>query len=450
MSLRIVDEIRHTFLVGLRRFPEYNPPRPRLSAGDSAAPIRFCMSRPITSLRFPGEKAWELWRCNRAGQWEMSSITTDAEKIAMQGVQTVCVDSSPFWQLTQDAGGGADVEDVALLRWEAAGMTEEEGSRQSALWEVMHQPHRALMASMAVSPEMMEDTSLALPAEDYEISARLLPLPTDGLAIWTEMGRHAAAFTRDGALMHVMLLAAPALDDEALVEIRDAMRALDAQEFLGRLTQIRVWTECEDAFLSGLSRVLGSDDVVREPRPAPQAPTKTASLVPLEVARQRAERRRRMRLMQIGSALLAVFVVVFSAWAALLFLREKKLNEAEARMLAHAPDVAVVHEARDAWLALEPAVNPDLYPTEVYHQVLSIIPERGLRLNLFKLEAVTISIEGEASDNPTYFDFRDKLMSSPALSRYEWSDKPPTPLDGSRVNFKADGILKAGGLDEAQ
>jgi hypothetical protein len=139
--------------------------------------------------------------------------------------------------------------------------------------------------------------------------------------------------------------------------------------------------------------------------------------VPLEVARQRAERRRRMRLMQIGSALLAVFVVVFAGWAAMLFLREKKLNEAEARMLAHAPDVAVVQEARDAWLALEPAVNPDLYPTEVYHQVLSIIPERGLRLNLFKLEDVTISIEGEASDNPTYFDFRDKLMSSPALSR---------------------------------
>ena len=137
-----------------------------------------------------------------------------------------------------------------------------------------------------------------------------------------------------------------------------------------------MWTGCGDAFLRGLSRVLGTDDVVREPRPAPQPPAKTASLVPLEVARQRAERRRRMRLMQIGSALLAMFVVVFSAWAAMLFLREKKLNEAEARMLAHAPDVAVVPEEREAWRARGRAVNPDSYAREVEQQSFSVIYER--------------------------------------------------------------------------
>ncbi|MBK8091476.1 MAG: hypothetical protein IPK32_05660 [Verrucomicrobiaceae bacterium] len=401
------------------------------------------MSRSITSLRFPGESTWEIWRCNRAGVLELCPGADGAEKVTLHGIQALCVDSSPFWQAAGEAGisaAAAGAADVALLRWEGVGVSDADGSCQSALWMVAEQPHRALMGSAAISADMTEHESLSAKAEQYDISARMLPLPHDGVALWRELGRTVAAFTRAGGLLHVTVLSAPHLDVEAVDELRCVMLALDAQEFLDRMTEVRVWMNCDETFTQELAQALGAQEVRAEPRPAPSMPQKLAALVPMEVAQQRKEQRQRLRMVQIATAVAAVFVIFFSAWAALLFRREARLNAGEAELRTIAPQVLAVSEAQNAWQALEPAVNPDFYPMEVYHQVLSVIKPNGLRLNSFDIEEATVKLTGVVSDNTAFFEFRDALTSNLALARFEWVGKADQNL-----SFDMTGTLTTGG-----
>ena len=392
------------------------------------------MSRPITSLRFPGESTWELWRCNRAGQWEVAAEAGLSEKVGVHGIQALCVDSAPFWSANQDDEDTDHVE-VAALRWEALGVSDEDGARQSAQWTVVEQPHRHLIGSMAISGDMLDHESLGLPAENYELAARMLALPCDGVALWKELGRYVVAVTRGGSLLHVSMLAAPVLDDAVGIELRDLLMALDAHEFLDRVESVRVWTECEEGFLATLSAVFHCDDVIRQPRPDPVVPERLVHLVPMEVAALRAAQNRRMRLVQIGSALAAVFVLVFAGWAALLYRQESGLAAVEKEIINSAPQVREVQEARDAWAAMEQAVSPDRYPMELYHQIITLLPPAGIKLNEFQMDDVKLTVRGEASDTEKAFNFRDKLTNSPALSRYDWNFPVPKSLDGTRVQF---------------
>lgn len=399
------------------------------------------MSRPVTSIRFPGESTWEVWRCNRAGKWEHSTVAELNEKASIHAIQSICIDSSPFWSATQGEEV-PDPEDVSILRWEASGVSDSNGARQSACWQVLEQPHRHLIASMAVSADLLEDESLALPAEQYEISARMLPLPQDGIAIWKEFGRFVTAYTREGRLLHVTLLASPDLNADAVLELRDALLALDAHEFLDRMSVVKVWTACEPGFVPALSSTFSSSEVQTEPRPEPVAPAEYLNLVPMQVALVRGEQQRRQRLVQIATALAAVFVVVFASWAFLLWRQEQSILAEERALQNMGPQVFSVQEAKQAWVAMEGAVNPDLYPVELYHQIIALLPPSGVRLNEFKIDNDKISVHGEASDTQKGLDFREQLTNSPALSRFDWNIPVPKSLDGTRVQFDAEGTYR--------
>ena len=407
------------------------------------------MSRPITSLRFPGDTTWETWRCNRAGQWELAADAGASEKVGVHGIQALCVDSAPFWSANQE-DEGTDHAEVATLRWEALGVSDEDGARQSAQWTVVEQPHRHLIGSMAISGDMLDHESLGMPAENYDLAARMLVMPADGVALWRELGRYVVAITRSGALLHVSMLAAPVLDDAAGIELRDLLLALDAHEFLDRVESVRVWTECDEDFLATLSKVFQCENVVQQPRPQPTLPERLVHLVSMEVAGQRAAQMRRMRLVQIGSALAAVFVLVFAGWAAMLYRQESVLAQAEKEIRDSAPQVREVQEARDAWSAMEQAVSPDMYPMELYHQIITLLPPTGIKLNEFQIDDVKLTVRGEASDTEKAFNFRDQLTNSPALSRFDWNFPVPKSLDGTRVQFDTVGTYIREETNEGQ
>jgi hypothetical protein len=250
------------------------------------------------------------------------------------------------------------------------------------------------------------------------------------------------AFTREGQLLHVTLLASPMLDADAVLEIRDGLVALDAHEFLDQINEVKIWTECEPDFVTALSSTLSTSDVQKEPRPAPIVPASFIDLVPMQVALVRGEQQRRQRLVQIATALAAVFVVVFASWAFLLWRQEQKILAEEKALQNLGPQVFSVQEAKQAWMAMEGAVNPDLYPVELYHQIISLLPPSGVRLNEFQIENDTLTVHGEASDTQKGLDFREQLTNSPALSRFEWNIPVPKSLDGTRVQFDAVGTYK--------
>jgi len=241
-------------------------------------------------------------------------------------------------------------------------------------------------------------------------------------------------------LLHVTLIAAPELNADTALELRDALLALDAHEFLDRLSEVKLWTECEAGFLSALSSTFSSSQVQAEPRPAPMPPADPLKFLPMQVALVRRSQQERKRLVQLATALAAVFVVVFASWFFLLWQQEQKILTDEKALQNLGPQVFSVQEAKQAWVAMEAAVNPDLYPVELYHQIISLLPPSGVRLNEFQIDNDKITVRGEASDTQKGLDFREQLTNSPALSGFDWNIPVPKSLDGTRVQFDAMGI----------
>ena len=86
----------------------------------------------------------------------------------------------------------------------------------------------------------------ALPnGETHEPSARMLPMPEDGMAVWMELGRYVVAFTREAELVHLAVLSAQSLDEEAAFEVRDLTAALQVHGFIQEVPVIQVWTRSE-------------------------------------------------------------------------------------------------------------------------------------------------------------------------------------------------------------
>ena len=101
---------------------------------------------------------------------------------------------------------------------------------------------------------------------------------------------------------------------------------------------------------------------------------------------------------------------------------------------------------------MEPAIDPDLYPVELFHQVVSLLPAEGIRLKEFQIDADRLIVSGEATSVNHALMFRDNLKACEPLQRYTWSFPVPRIRDeDSRAEFRAEGILNGGGAShEAQ
>jgi len=59
------------------------------------------------------------------------------------------------------------------------------------------------------------------------------------------------------------------------------------------------------------------------------------------------------------------------------------------------PEVEEVRNLQSRWQALEVATNADAYPAELFHRIVALLPEQGIRLKEFRLELSKISLVGK-------------------------------------------------------
>jgi len=104
-----------------------------------------------------------------------------------------------------------------------------------------------------------------------------------------------------------------------------------------------------------------------------------------------------------------------------------------------------VTQAQAHWLAMEGAINPDLYPVEVFHQIVSLLPEEGIRLKEFQIENGKIIVSGEATTVQHALGFKGRLAACAALQHHAWNFPQPSIREDNRAEFRAEGTLNAGG-----
>lgn len=391
------------------------------------------MSKPArnTALCFPGEMEREFWSCNPEGVWKKEPQASGG----VMGIESILFDSAPFWSASID-----EPQDTAVaLRWEALGLSTDGESRTWMHWPVVRQDQRLLIGTLGFSPDAGEPPLSSFHAEAFEPSANMLPLPANGMAIWTELGRQVVALTRGPELLHFSILASRQLDADAALEIRDLFAALQAHGFAQDVSAIRVWTPCEADFVPQLACVFSEASVLKEPRPNPRLPKRRSHLLPSNVAQRRRGDQQKQRQILMLAALALVYVGFFGAWWGRLAWRDSRVQQAEQKLAAVQPQIAQVREAQSRWLDLETALNPDLYPVELFHQIVTLLPEKGVRLREFQVDDTRLIIKGEATSVNHALGFRDRLASSAALSRYDWTVPVPAIREDSRAEFTAEG-----------
>jgi hypothetical protein len=155
-----------------------------------------------------------------------------------------------------------------------------------------------------------------------------------------------------------------------------------------------------------------------------------------------------MRQMTLLAAAVLIYLCFFGTWWLSIEWREVGLEKALAQISTQQPEIEIVREAQANWAEMEPAIDPDLYPAEIFHQVVLLLPPEGIRLKEFQIDGGKLVVAGEATTVNHALGFKDKLAACAPLQRYTWNFPVPRIRDeDNRAEFRAVGTLSG---EEAQ
>lgn len=391
-------------------------------------------------LRLPGEDTWELWRRTNEGAWTKAD-RDDGTPGGLLGIEALALDSSPFWSLMIE---GDDLAGAASLRWESLGVETSGPGQNWTYWRVLEDQGKVLAGTVALDENANQTSWLKFRPDTFEISSRLLPIPSGELALWKELGRYVVAFQRGNQLLHVAVLSCRHLTSDATRELHDLALGLEIQGLLSKVKGIRIWTTAESTFVTALEEVFQTS-VFLEQKPAPFIPSEKGNIIPSEIARLRQlrlQRERQLRWLAVGTFALFTF---FATWCGWLLWRDRQINLATAELREQQPAVDAVRHAQMRWNALEATVDRDAYPVEVFHQVVSLLPNEGIRLKEFTVDLEKVVISGEASTTNHASKFQADLKANEPLRKYTFNAPQPTILEDNRASFRVEGILTEGG-----
>lgn len=397
---------------------------------------------PPQALCFPSEETREFWLCDTNGVWKRT------EQVAggIMGIQVIAFDCAPFWSLNHEDAP----DDAVALRWEGFGLQHDGDARLWIHWPVAKKEKRTLVGTMALTVESGIAKTDGFHAEEFEPSALMLPLPVNGMAVWKELGRYVAAFTRGEKLLHATVLTSRRLDADAAFEARDLFAALCAHGFIDTLETIHVWASGDTDFVPQLACLFENASVIKEPRPEPRPPANAGGLLPVQVAAARHSTQQKNHQMLMLATAALVYLCFFGAWWLRLQSRESHLGKSDAEMNLAQPEIDLVREAQTRWLEVENAINPDLYPVELFHQIAQLLPQEGIRLKEFQIEDGRLIVSGEATTVNDALRFKDRLAASEALQRYAWNFPVPAIREDNRADFRAEGTLNEEVTHESQ
>lgn len=389
---------------------------------------------------------WELWtfsNTKRAQFVRRIKRPADAPGETIVGLpvrQTVTVVS---WVATGDR---AVVPEIVELQLEQQGLNQRNGKRSVPDIRVLEtQADKSLALATVLLPDL--DPELAFPsAVQFEPAGFTLPLPQDRLCIWREQGRVASAVTRGRNPIHLQILGETEIGPEMFHELRCVLLHLETQRLSGSLLGVVLWGDFSDQETEKLQKGLELR-VSRESFPPPTFPATPSKLLPAEVEVLHARRARRRRIQRLLLAGAAVYLAAIAALAGYIAWQKFQISQLRKQLATEFPTVQAIQATADEWKKVEWAVDPQLYPVEVLHQVAALIPAQGMRLTAFEMVKGKLSIRGEASGAAAVFKLAEDIKSSPSLKLFQWQMRSPSLRPDGRAEFTIEGDPKIAKID---
>ncbi len=280
----------------------------------------------------------------------------------------------------------------------------------------------------------------------YAPSVSFHTLKHHEMRVWKESGRLVMAIPDEkNQPLHAQAISAYDADEDAAAEMRCILAALDlgglspeVNEVVMQQAEVPVAPEALIPFADAVGL-----PVVTEAAPPPHLPdANTWRLLPQTIVQRRHQRQQQQTMLLAGAGFVLVLLALFGAFAGRLWQRGNSLTAETARLKALEPDLQSIRDTQQRWAQLEPAVNPDRYAVEIFNQVANLLPEKGVRMEVFDIKDGHIVIAGVASNPALAGALREDLKRVPAFAGIDW-DFPSAQIEANgQARFHADGVIK--------
>lgn len=402
--------------------------------------------KPVQGVSMPGADARQEWLlASTRGSRLMETGQCEPDRTAyLVGAKDVIF--VPVWINSPDPA----LWDK-LVRMELEQLKIEVATDAGCLYQfrvVSEDGARRQIEAAVLTPEALERLPLEADWARYDLAAHFLPLPRDGLVIYREEGDWTAAFSKGGRLAYLHPLGRGPLDADSIQEAFCISLRLREQGMLAPDHSVHLWDrdpERDDA-VRLLEQWFGvAVERSDPPAPVPDRHPAAATFDPPEAARRRQRRQRRGAVVRVLATLTAFYgVIILGGWV-YLYQREVKISGREAELEERMPDATRMQRIQSAWEELKDAVEPDIYPWEVFHQCALLLPPQGVRLTHFEINGPRIVIRGEASTTAQAIQYRNALLNAASLATYQWESPKPEILPDNRAKFQAFGLIRTAG-----
>ncbi len=419
-------------------------------------------------LLLPGADGWEAWTSlNGAGlDLALRSGTTRVLDVGgiPSGELTMAfpvrdVSALPFRAPTSD---DALLSDLAEMHLERMGMRPGiDAGVLSDVFKVGTRGEESLVVPVVLAPPMEGHLPRRSP-QHFDISARCLPLPADGLVVWRELGRWVFALSEEGQALEFEALASNQLGEDAGREIRLTLMQLEMQGLIDSLPRhCFLWVGDEEAppgaeELAALGAGIGlSGPATVAAKPAPVIPSRTTQLLPADVRAERVARRKKQQITVAAVAAVVVYLGVIGVlWSSLA----KARKNADKALVEYTPFEDIYEDGKrheQKWRELQPVVEQDHNTVELlYHCMRARGGEEGVRLdraditNQLQVDSEgeltlirSIRLQGKSDELGQATAFDEALKGERGLNDYQWTTPPPQ-AKGDKWSFQYEARLR--------
>ena len=417
-------------------------------------------------LLLPGAQGWEVWKGTSANGLALALRTEITRVLDVGSIPSGelamafpvrDVSSLPFRAPT---GDDALLSDLAEMHLERLGVRPPVDSGVLIdIFKVGTRGEESLVVPIVLAPPVEGDLPRRSPGK-FDISARCLPMPAEGVLVWQELGRWVFALADESEALHFQALASPALGEDTGREIRLTLSQLQMQGLIEAPPRhCFVWVSEGEAApgpeeLEQLAAGFGGTATVAA-KPAPVVPARVSQLLPADVRAERVARRKRQQMI-LGVAALALAYLGLIAFLGVTLSKareEAATNTASYERIAPEASIGLDHQQK--WVELQPIVEQDHNPVELlYLCMLARDGEEGLRLDradIFnqlqvdsegKLTLIRdVRLQGQADELRQATAFDEALKRESGFATYLWSCPPPQEK-GDKWGFNYEARLR--------
>lgn len=272
----------------------------------------------------------------------------------------------------------------------------------------------------------------------FETSARLLPLPSEGCALWVEKGRLVLGVTRGGALLYFQSLSESRWTSSVFDELYALGRILKMEGLMSMEPMICVWTDMNPKEQERLLAVLGGKIKV-SPRPSPRLPSRVGGLAPPSVVLARSQRELRAKFRWLAMTGIALYFLFIGGWIAVLSWHTIQNKRLEKDLDQSRQEVSRLQSASQAWGRMQSAVDPSNFPLMLLWTLRKAMPSQDLWITEFRISEGFVELRGATTVVDLVYQFQQNLKSGGG--GIDWNFDIPTIRSADLTQFRVHGKL---------